>query len=262
MRRLFEATGMPVGAGMEEALRRMESGEDPEKIEEEMGDVMEDPLAPKEGVSLRATGPGRRSGACAGGSCRPASIPSSTRCRVREHAMDPAFREFLAGELTQIQEQGLFKEEWPLLGPQGAEIRVSRAARARAQLLREQLPGPLGPSRADRRRPPLPGRVGLRHVERALHLRHPGPPPGAGASRRAVPGHGGCDPLRRLLRRERRGLRAPARPRRRDRGRQAEPRLDHRRGAPLQGQALPLRARGHGRPRGEARGGGRARASA
>jgi succinate dehydrogenase/fumarate reductase flavoprotein subunit len=29
---------------MEEALRRMESGEDPEKVEEEMGDVMEDPL--------------------------------------------------------------------------------------------------------------------------------------------------------------------------------------------------------------------------
>jgi putative FmdB family regulatory protein len=44
MRRLFEATGMPVAAGMEEALRRMESGEDPEKIEEEMGDAMEDPL--------------------------------------------------------------------------------------------------------------------------------------------------------------------------------------------------------------------------
>lgn len=44
MRRLFEATGMPVGEGMEEALRRMESGEDPEKVEEEMGDVMEDPL--------------------------------------------------------------------------------------------------------------------------------------------------------------------------------------------------------------------------
>ena len=48
MRRLFEATGMPVGSGMEEALRRMESGEDPEKIEEEMGDVMEDPLGPAE----------------------------------------------------------------------------------------------------------------------------------------------------------------------------------------------------------------------
>jgi succinate dehydrogenase/fumarate reductase flavoprotein subunit len=44
MRRLFASTGLPVGAGMEEALRRMEAGEDPEKIEEEMGDTMEDPF--------------------------------------------------------------------------------------------------------------------------------------------------------------------------------------------------------------------------
>jgi glycine C-acetyltransferase len=42
--------------------------------------------------------------------------------------MDPAFPEFLAGELKQIQELGLFKEEWPLLGPQGAEIRVQGRA--------------------------------------------------------------------------------------------------------------------------------------
>ncbi len=46
MRRMFEAAGLPVGGGMEEALRRMEAGEDPEKIEAEMGDVLgEDPLA-------------------------------------------------------------------------------------------------------------------------------------------------------------------------------------------------------------------------
>jgi len=42
MRKIFDATGMPVGSGMEEALRRMEAGEDPEKIEEEMGDVLEE----------------------------------------------------------------------------------------------------------------------------------------------------------------------------------------------------------------------------
>jgi putative FmdB family regulatory protein len=42
MRKLFAATGMNVAGGMEEALRRMEAGEDPEKIEEEMGDVFED----------------------------------------------------------------------------------------------------------------------------------------------------------------------------------------------------------------------------
>jgi glycine C-acetyltransferase len=38
--------------------------------------------------------------------------------------MDPRFAEFLAGELKQIREQGLWKEEWPILGPQGPEIRV------------------------------------------------------------------------------------------------------------------------------------------
>ena len=46
MRKLFSATGAPVASGMEEALRRMEAGEDPEKIEEEMGDVLDqDPFS-------------------------------------------------------------------------------------------------------------------------------------------------------------------------------------------------------------------------
>jgi glycine C-acetyltransferase len=38
--------------------------------------------------------------------------------------MDASFREFLAGELGSIREQGLFKEEWPIEGSQGPEIRV------------------------------------------------------------------------------------------------------------------------------------------
>src|SRR5574340_88054 len=38
--------------------------------------------------------------------------------------MDPAFRESLAAELSSIRERGLFKEEWPILGAQGPEIRV------------------------------------------------------------------------------------------------------------------------------------------
>jgi glycine C-acetyltransferase len=38
--------------------------------------------------------------------------------------MDPRFQEFLAKELVSIREQGLFKEEWPILGEQGPEIRV------------------------------------------------------------------------------------------------------------------------------------------
>jgi putative FmdB family regulatory protein len=41
MRRMFEAAGVPVAGGMDDALRRMEAGEDPEKIEAEMGDVFE-----------------------------------------------------------------------------------------------------------------------------------------------------------------------------------------------------------------------------
>jgi len=41
MRKLFSATGMPIASGMQEALKRMEAGEDPEKIEEQMGDVFE-----------------------------------------------------------------------------------------------------------------------------------------------------------------------------------------------------------------------------
>lgn len=41
MRKLTEATGMDLGTGMEEAMRRLESGEDPEKIEEEMGDLFD-----------------------------------------------------------------------------------------------------------------------------------------------------------------------------------------------------------------------------
>jgi putative FmdB family regulatory protein len=46
MRRLFDAAGLPVASGMEEALRRMESGEDPEKVEQELGDVLgEDPFS-------------------------------------------------------------------------------------------------------------------------------------------------------------------------------------------------------------------------
>jgi putative FmdB family regulatory protein len=41
MRKLYETTGMEIGGGMEEAIRRMEAGEDPEQIEAELGDVLE-----------------------------------------------------------------------------------------------------------------------------------------------------------------------------------------------------------------------------
>ena len=41
MRRLYEGSGLPLGEKVEEAIRRMEAGESPEKIEEEMGDLLE-----------------------------------------------------------------------------------------------------------------------------------------------------------------------------------------------------------------------------
>ena len=49
MRKLFDATGMKLGDGIEEAISRMESGEDPDKIEQEMGDLLEEenPFASK-----------------------------------------------------------------------------------------------------------------------------------------------------------------------------------------------------------------------
>jgi putative FmdB family regulatory protein len=47
MRKLFDATGLALTPAMEEAIHRMEQGEDPDRIEEELGDVLEseDPFA-------------------------------------------------------------------------------------------------------------------------------------------------------------------------------------------------------------------------
>jgi len=64
MRKLTEKSGLPLGEGMEEAIARLEAGEDPEKIEQEMGDLLEgeDPLAllgKKEKKGGRPTAPQR-----------------------------------------------------------------------------------------------------------------------------------------------------------------------------------------------------------
>lgn len=50
MRKLSEATGMKLGDGFQEALQRLEAGEDPDKIDEEMGDILsaEDPFGEKQ----------------------------------------------------------------------------------------------------------------------------------------------------------------------------------------------------------------------
>jgi putative FmdB family regulatory protein len=55
MRKLYDATGMQLTGGMEEAIRRMEAGEDPDKIDEEMGDILEeeDPFLPAGSRTLK-----------------------------------------------------------------------------------------------------------------------------------------------------------------------------------------------------------------
>jgi len=57
MRKFSSMTGMELGKGMSEALARMEGGEDPEKIEEEMGDLLEaeEPFAMEGGASRKRT---------------------------------------------------------------------------------------------------------------------------------------------------------------------------------------------------------------
>lgn len=41
MRKMSDMTGLKLGPGMDEALRRMEKGEDPEQVEAELGDALE-----------------------------------------------------------------------------------------------------------------------------------------------------------------------------------------------------------------------------
>ena len=57
MRKLFDATGLPMNAGMHEAIKRLESGEDPEAVEKDMGDVFEgDPFAAGQSKAAALTG--------------------------------------------------------------------------------------------------------------------------------------------------------------------------------------------------------------
>ncbi|UCF92887.1 MAG: zinc ribbon domain-containing protein [Desulfobacterales bacterium] len=57
MRKLSNMTGLELGPGMHEALKRMENGEDPDQIEAEMGDLLEgeDPfiLPEKKGAAAK-----------------------------------------------------------------------------------------------------------------------------------------------------------------------------------------------------------------
>ena len=54
MRKLWDAAGLDLGPGMQDALRRMEAGEDPESLEEELGEALEqDPFGAQPGSTLK-----------------------------------------------------------------------------------------------------------------------------------------------------------------------------------------------------------------
>ncbi len=61
VRRMTEIAGEPVTPAMEEMIRRLEAGEDPEKVEEELGDALEDEMG-DEGGGLGGPAPSHDGG--------------------------------------------------------------------------------------------------------------------------------------------------------------------------------------------------------
>jgi putative FmdB family regulatory protein len=62
VRRMTEIAGEEVTPAMEEMIRRLESGEDPEKVEEELGDAIEEEMGDLDGGGLGGAPPTRDSG--------------------------------------------------------------------------------------------------------------------------------------------------------------------------------------------------------
>lgn len=61
VRRMTEIAGEPVTPAMEEMIRRLEAGEDPEKVEEELGDAIEEEMGDEDG-GFSGAAPTRDSG--------------------------------------------------------------------------------------------------------------------------------------------------------------------------------------------------------
>ncbi len=55
VRRMAEITGEPVTPAMEEMIRRLEAGEDPEKVEEELGDALDEEMGEEGGAGGEPT---------------------------------------------------------------------------------------------------------------------------------------------------------------------------------------------------------------
>jgi putative FmdB family regulatory protein len=62
VRKMTEIAGEPVTPAMEEMIRRLEAGEDPEKVEEELGDALEEEMGDEGGGGFPGAPPTRDSG--------------------------------------------------------------------------------------------------------------------------------------------------------------------------------------------------------
>jgi hypothetical protein len=62
VRKMTEIAGEPVTPAMEEMIRRLEAGEDPEKVEEELGDALEEEMSDEAGGGFTGAPPTRDSG--------------------------------------------------------------------------------------------------------------------------------------------------------------------------------------------------------
>jgi len=62
IRRMAELSGEPITPSMDEMIRRLEAGEDPDRLEEEMGEALEEEMGLDDGAGRAAGPPERDSG--------------------------------------------------------------------------------------------------------------------------------------------------------------------------------------------------------
>lgn len=86
MRRMTELAGEPVGPEMDEALRRLEAGEDPDRIEDDMGDLMGE--LPADGSHAGAAGDAAFTDPSSGAVPIDAAVPTTEAAKRGRPAKD------------------------------------------------------------------------------------------------------------------------------------------------------------------------------